>query len=304
MWFRNLQIYRLSGTFDYSPEALAKALEDDSFTPCGSLTMSSFGWVPPLGRHGTALTHAAAGRILLCARKEEKLLPATVIREQVTERSALIEEQQARSVGRKERQQIKDDVVFELMPKAFSRSTFTFAYIDPQAGWLVVDATTPSKAEELLAMLRRGVGKLKAQPPVLKQAPATVMTRWLAGEAPSGRFEPQDECELRDPAEEGGIVRCRHQDLQADEMHSHLRAGKQVTRLAVTWDERISCVLGADLTIKRLRFEDVVTEELEQLEGDDEVALFDAQFALMTLELQRFFPALLNAFGGEDESAY
>ena len=85
-------------------------------------------------------------------------------------------------------------------------------------------------------------------------------------------------------------------------MHSHLKAGKQVTRLAVSWNERLNCIVDAELAIKRLRFEDVVHEELGELGTDDEVALFDAQFALMTLELGHFFPALFEAFGGEEQS--
>lgn len=300
MWFRNLHIYRLSEPFELSPEQLDEVLASQRFTPCAPLAMHSYGWVPPLGRQGEALVHAAAGCILFAARREEKVLPATVIREEVEARIEAIEAQEARPVRRKESQQIKDDVIFELTPKAFTRTSLTLAYLDPQERWLVVDAASAKKAEELLTLLRRSLGSLRLQPLRTAQSPGSVMTGWLAGTVPSGPFEPLDECELREAGDEGGVLRCRHQDLFAEEIQAHLEAGKQVHKLAVSWAERIRCTIDGDLTLKRLRFEDVVAEELEQLDEQDEAALFDARFALMTLEFRQLFPALLVAFGGED----
>ena len=114
---------------------------------------------------------------------------------------------------------------------------------------------------------------------------------------PAG-FELGDECELREPVEGGSVIRCRKQDLLADEIEAHLEAGKLVTKLAVSWDERLSCILADDVSIKRLRFLDLVMEEAGEVSADDDVARFDADFALMTLELSRFIPAWLEVFGG------
>lgn len=301
MWFRNLILYRLDSGFDIDPEQLAEQLSTHAFHPCGPLAASSHGWVPPLGRLGSELTHSAAGRTLICARHEERLLPAAVVREALEQRVEEIENQQARSVGRKERQQLKDEITFELLPKAFTRSRRNYAYIDTKQGWLVVDASSPKRAEELLSLLRESLGKLPARLPQTHLSPTVVMTEWLTGDRQSGLFEPLDECELRDPQEEGGVVRCRNQPLFGDEIATHLEAGKRVTRLAVRWDERLNFLLTDDLTIKRLRFEDMVNDELEQLDDSDELAMFDARFALMGLELARLLPALLEAFGGESE---
>jgi len=166
-----------------------------------------------------------------------------------------------------------------------------------------VDATSAKKAEELISLLRRSLERFPVAPPATRTSPAAVMTHWLTGDMPPGVFEPQDQCELRESGEEGSVIRCRRQDLAADEVLKHIEAGKQVVKLAVVWNERLSCVLGDDLAIRRLRFEDVVTEELDELDGDDEAAAFDAQFALMTGELSRFLPSLLEAFGGEESNA-
>lgn len=305
MWFKNLQLFRLTEPFTLDASALAEALTPFTFKPCGRLEPASFGWVPPLGRHDPSerpLAHGgAAGYILLCARKEEKVLPAAVINEIVAERIQALEDEQMRPVRRKERVQIKEEVMQDLLPKAFTKSGLTYAYIAPRDGWLVVDASSAKRAEELIALLRRSLERFPVQPPMVKMNPATVMTAWLTGDMSPAPFMPQDQCELRDPGEEGSVVRCRRQDLGAEEILKHIEVGKQVVRLAVGWNDRLSCVIGEDLAVKRLRFEDVVAEELDHLDAEDEAAAVDAQFALMTLELAKFYPSLLEAFGGEEE---
>ena len=71
MWFRNLQLYRLGGPFDVSPEVFAEQLAADVFKGCSSMDMLTHGWAPPLGRHGQQLVHAAGGYQMICLRKEE-----------------------------------------------------------------------------------------------------------------------------------------------------------------------------------------------------------------------------------------
>ncbi len=303
MWFRNLQLYRLTAPLRLSPEDLGERLSSHAFRPCGSLETASQGWVPPLGRHAETLVHAAAGRIMVCARTQERLLPAGVVKEIVDEKVADIEDAQGRKVGRKEREQIRDDVMLDLLPRAFTRSRLTWAYLAPKDGWLVVDASTPRRAQDLITLLRQSLDSLPAAPPAVRRAPASVMTQWLAGESMPEDFALADECELREPTEGGGIVRCRRQDLTGEEIQAHLEAGKQAVKLALIWDQRLSCLLGDDLSIRRLRFEDAVQEEAAATETEDAAARFDADFALMSLELARFIPRLLEVFGGEARDA-
>lgn len=303
MWFKNLQLFRLTGDFKLNPEQLHEQLLPAQFRRCGSLEPASIGWVPPLGRDAELLTHASGDAIMICARREERVLPAAVIRDEVEERVREIEEEQMRPVRRKEKQQIKEDVTLELLPKAFTRSALTYAWIDPKQGWLVIDSASAKRAEDLIALLRKSLERFPVMPPVTTQAPATVMTQWLTGEQASGDFLPEDQCELRDADDGGGVVRCRGQDLEAEEVRKHIEAGKLVVRLAVTWQERISAVISDDLIVRRLRFEDLVQEQLDDLGDVDRAALFDAEFTLMVLELNRFLPALLTAFGGEQVNA-
>jgi recombination associated protein RdgC len=267
---------------------------------CGSLELSTIGWDRPLGRSAEMLTHAASGRIMICARRSEKVLPAAVVREQLAVKIEEIEEAEGRKVRRREQLEIKDQLVDKLLPQAFSKSSRVYAYIDPKDGWLVVDAASAKRSEELVTLLRESLGSLPLRPVVTSRSPASVMTAWLErGEA--GPFLVQDECELREPTEGGGVIRCRHQDLEGDEINAHLEAGKQAVRLALEWEERIGFVVAEDLSVKRLRFLDLIQEEAAEVETDDDAARFDADFAIMTGELGRFIPSLIEQFGGLEE---
>ncbi|SCZ59625.1 recombination-associated protein RdgC [Thiohalomonas denitrificans] len=300
MWFKNLRLYRLNAPFTLSPEDLAERLQDDAFRSCGSLETSTLGWVPPLGRRSENLAHGAAGAVLICVRKEERILPNSVVTEEVAEKAAEIEEAEGRPVRRKERQSLKEEVVQSLLPRAFTRSSYVFAYLVPKENWLVVDAASAKKAEEVVSLLRKSVGSLPAVPPRVQSSPSVVMTSWVSGEPVPTGVELGDQCELKEPGEQGGVVRVKGLNLLSEEVGAHLETGKQVTKLALQFEDRISCVLDEELAVKRLAFEDTVLEALNDANAPDEAAAFDAQFALMTLELGRFLPQVLEWFGGEE----
>lgn len=298
MWFKNLTLFRLGEPFPLDGEQLAVRLEQRVFQPCPSHQLSAAGWTPPLGRKAADLVHAAAGRLMMCLRTEEKLLPAVVVNQALTERIALIEDEQRRPVRRREKQELREQLVQELTPRALSRSRNAYAYLDPVDGWLVVDSASPRVVEEITGTLRKTLDSLPIVPLQVQQSVAAVMTAWLIeGQAPAG-FALGDVCELRERGEGGGIVRCRGQDLTGDEIRGHLDAGKQVTRLGLIWDERVSFLLDEALIVRRLQFLDVVRESLQDV-ADAPEALFDAEFALMTGELALLLPRLLASFGGE-----
>jgi len=301
MWFKNVRAYRLTKPFDLSPEKLGKNLAGRGFVPCARSQAVSAGWVPPLGGESEQLVHGAAGRLLLKMKREEKLLPSTVVREQLEEKIAAIEAAQGRKVYRKERLNLKDEIVQDCLPRAFSRSSYIHAYIDIKANWIFVDSASASRAEELLNLLREGIGSFPVLLPQVNNAPTAVMTAWLLHRSLPDDFELGQECELREPGEEGGVVRCRGVDLLSEEVETHLHAGKQVARLALGWDERVSLLLAEDLCLRRLRFADELMKENEDIPEADQAARLDADFALMADAITGLQARILALFGGEVE---
>ncbi len=298
MWFRNLIPYQLRERIDYDPETADQRLAALAFTPCGALEPSRSGFVPPLGP-GAPLVHGAAGSLLFCLQEETKLLPASVIREALDERVGAVEAAEHRKVRKRERDRIRDEVVTDLMPRAFSRHKRTWGYLDTELGYLLVDAGSEKQAEHFVEQLREAWGDLPLTPPETDMGPGTVMTRWLAQQQVPGDVELGEEAVLEDPSAEGCEVRVKRQDLISEEMRAHIDAGKRVRRLALTWGDRISAVLDADLSLRRVKFLDVIREQGGDRDPETEAEQLDADFALMALEVRGLLPRLMEWFGGE-----
>ncbi|WP_237065521.1 recombination-associated protein RdgC [Microbulbifer guangxiensis] len=303
MWFKNLRVYRLTKEFDLSAEKLNELLEPQAFVPCGSQDAARYGWVPPLGRHGSELVHATNGYLMVCAKKQEKVIPAGVVNEKVEERAQAISEKEHRQVGRKEKQNLKDEVLLEMRPKAFARSRLHYAYIAPRDGWVVVDASSASAAEELLEHLREALSSLAVIPLSAKNLPQQAMTHWLTAPEAPVNFEFGHECELRDPKDSGSVIRCKNQDLCAEEIHNHLVAGMQVHKLGLVWNGGVEFVVDHQLSLKRVKFSDELVEKADSADSENAAQRFDADFSVMTLEISALLTDLVAAFGGAGEGA-
>jgi recombination associated protein RdgC len=300
MWFKNLCLYRFTEPFTLGVDELAEKLEPLRFKPCGAHEEASAGWVAPLGTAPDALIHAANGYLMVCLKKQEKVLPSAVVNELLQEKIAEEEQESGRKLGRKARTQLKDELLFSLLPKAFTFSRRNYAFIDPQGGWLVVDSASANKAEDLLFLLRKAIGSLSVVLPKTAENPTRMMTQWLLGQDLPANITIEDECELQAQGEGGGVIRCKRHDLSLPEIQNHLNSGKEVTRLAVNWANRLGFVIDKTLTIKRLRFLDLIQDQLKDTDIEDEATRFDVEFTIMAAELSAFLPELMACFGGAE----
>ena len=301
MWFRNLLLYRLTSDTTLTADALETALAAKPALPCGSQTPSTYGFIAPFGTAEDApLVHSAQGFLLICAQNEERMLPSSVVRDALKEKTDEIEAAENRKVYKKEKDQIKDEIIQALLPRAFIRRSKTYAAIAPAQGLILVDSSSAKRAEELLSTLREVLGSLPVRPVSVQRAPTDTFTEWVKQHHASHGLALSDECELRDSAEDGGIIRIRREDLASEEIQTHLEAGKLVTQLTLTWDEKLSFLIDDKLAIKRLRFDDLLQDQAEEDGSDDAAGQFDASFVLMMLTFMEFIPQLLDALGGEE----
>lgn len=296
MWFKNLQLYRLTPEWQISPGDFEEKLRRFMFQPCGSQEWMSRGWIAPRGDE--VLVYAQNRQWLVALGVEQKLLPAAVVNQAARERALKLEQQLGYRPGRKQMREIKDNIVAELLPRAFSRYRTSFAWIDPADGWLAIDAASSQKADEVIEVLKRSLDDFPFSVLRTRMTPVAAMSEWLAaGDGPVGISIDRD-CELKSPFEEQALVRYVRHPLDSDEIRRHIAAGKLPTRLALTWNNRVSFVLTDKLEIKKLTLIDVAKAEGGS-ESETDEDRFDADFALMTAEIKLLLPALVDALGGE-----
>lgn len=294
-WFKNAIIYQLTKQIDF--ESIEKQLKECEFTPCGSADVSHFGWSAPLATSEN-LAHQADGKILLVAKREEKILPAEVVNRELNKRITALEEKEQRKLKKVERSSLKDDVVATLLPQAFSRIKTTALYIDTLKQLIFVDAASSKTAEDALALLRKSLGSLPVVPLAFNCAPCEVMTRWVTDTAPDWLIL-REEVEIREK-EDLGIILCKQKDVE-DEDIIELAKNGSVSKLALEWEDNLKFILVEDGTLKRLKFDDNITEKNDDIVKENVTARFDADFILMTATLSELVKNLINEFGGEKE---
>jgi len=295
MWFRNLQLFKFSETFEMNEEDLQAKLAEHQFMPCKSVDATSQGFVPPMPAKDAPFVHSAQGFYLFCIAREDKIVPAAVIKQMLDEKVAEIEDAQGRKVRKREKETLREDIYHQLVMRAFSKSSKTYAYIDTQEGWLVVDAANHGKAEEVTVLLRKALGSLKIELPKL-QSLGTVLTHWLTSNEYPPEFTINDRLVLTDP-KEGGTIRCQKQNLFAEDIQTLIHEGRFVSELALSWSEQVRFNLKEDFSVKSLKFLEGVQDQAKDTFTETEADRFDADFAIMTATLRDLTKGLIQAFG-------
>jgi recombination associated protein RdgC len=295
MWFKNLQIYRLPAPWAFTPEQLEAALAPQSFVPATSNELLRQGWDAP--RPNGGLVHVVNKQMLILLGTEKKLLPSSVINQVAKAKAAELEEAQGFAPGKKAMKELKERVADELLPRAFSIRSNIWTWIDPVNGWLVVDAASPAKADDVIKLLLKAVDRMPLESLRVQRSPVAVMTAWLeTDEAPVG-FTVDQDTELRATGESKAAVRYVKHTLEPDDIRRHIASGKQCTRLAMTWNDKISFVLTEQLAIKSIKPLDVIKESDTSTRNDEE--RFDNDMMLMTGELSKMMADIVEALGGE-----
>jgi recombination associated protein RdgC len=293
--FKNVMVYRIAEGWRPSLEQIEQALDAERFVPCGASQEKAIGWVEPRGEAHGPLVEAVSGQRIFKLKIETKGVPGSVVTRKAKERSTQIEATEGRKPGKKEMKEIKEDVKMSLMPMAFSKESSVWVWIDPKADLLVMDAGSQAKADEVVTMLVKSFAGLSLTLLNTQMSPQSAMATWLISQESPAGFSVDRECELKAADESKSVVRYVRHPLDTDEVKLHVQSGKLPTRLAMTWEGRVSFSLTEALQLKKVAFLDVVFEatSTEKDEG------FDADVAIATGELRKLLPDLLEALGGE-----
>jgi len=286
------------------PYELSGHLSDEQLRPIGPMELHTAGWVSPYGSSDDRLFQQVGGCIMLTLGGESKVLPPAAVAAATSKRVADIEAQTGNALGRRARQRVKDEVVVDMLPRAFTAPSRLGGYLDLARGILAVDTASRKAADEFVSHFRRTLGSFPALPLNAEECPRSVLTTWLcSGDPIPGTVALGTECEISDSAD-GPKWKGKNEALHMVDpsVTSHIHAGGQCSRLAIEYDSRLSFTFGDDLVIRKLRFLDGALDKLD-LDGDDAAAEADARFALLAGEVGALFDVLAEAFkfSGADE---
>ncbi len=287
-------VYRIAPGWQAELAALEEALAKAPFQECGATQEKSSGWVPPRGEAHGLLAESVGGQWVLRFMTEAKMLPGTVLARKVKEKAAQIEQQTGRKPGKKETKELKDEAKLDLLPMAFTKQGSTWVWIDREARMLVLDTGAQGRADEIVTALVEALPGLSVALLDTQTSAQAAMAHWLKEQEPPAGFSIDRECELKAADESKAVVRYARHPLDIEEVQAHIQAGKLPTKLAMTWDDRVSFVLTEGLQLKKVAFLDTVFEGQGQDDGG-----FDADVAIATGELSKLIPDLIEALGGE-----
>lgn len=297
-FLKNVCIYRLSREFNIAPETLTEQLTHFIFTPCGSQDMARRGWVN-VTPEGLFIEHG--GNFLLCCHHQAKILPPAVVNETLAKTIAKIEADQGRKIRRAERVSLKDEVLHSLLPRAFTKSTSNYLWIDIKSQLVYVEASSARAAEDMLALLRKTLGSLPVVPLTMQTPIELTLTDWLKSNVMPNGYSAGTDAVLKAILENGGALRVSKQDLFTDEIAIHIEAGKVATSIALDWQSRITFRLADDMTMKAINYADELRDQNDDIEREDIHSRILADFILFKAEFSALVASLVDALGGECE---
>jgi len=297
--FKNLTLFRLQPGWAPTLDAMESALDAGRFVPCGATQDKSIGWVEPRGQGHGPLVESVNGQRILRLQIETKGVPGSVVRKKAQEAADHIEATTGRKPGKKETKALREDALLSLLPQAFERQSHVWVWIDPENGWLVTDASSQGKNDEVVTALVRAFDGLAMALLNTAMTPQTAMTQWLMAESPDewpAGLAVERECELKSHDEEKSVVRFTRHHLLIDEVRKHISEGKLPTRLAMSWEGRVGFVMTESMQLKKIGFLEGVFDDRTSAEAED---AFDTDVALSTGELRQLIPTVIEALGGE-----
>ena len=297
--FKNVFMYNMTPGWEALADQIETKLQAGHFVACEASQEQSIGWIEPRGEANGLLLESVAGQWILKLMVETRAVPASVVNRKATERVAQIEASTGRRPGKKEIRDIKDDLRLELLPMAFTKQSSVLVWINREDQFVVIDSPSQARADEVVTLLVQTLPGLALTLVSTKVSPTAAMADWLVTQEAPACFSVDRECELKANDETKAVVRYTRHQLDTEEVKQHIEGGKMPTRLALTWDERVSFVLTQDLQLKKLEFLEVVFEGVSTGKDDG----FDTDVVIATAELRQLLPDLLQALGGQVQAS-
>jgi len=295
MWFKQVQLFELKNANKYTPDSLIQKLEELAFRPCLPSMQHSLGWVSPIDDDESPLAIAVNGCLMICLQIEEKILPTTVIRHELSQKIKQIELQEDRKVRQREKLALKDELMLTLLPRAFTKFTRYYAYIDAKNNYLVFNTAQAKITEQFISLFKKSVSEDIAAFELKKLSP--IVTNWIKTKDYPTEFAIEKACFLQDPNHEDRRIRCQEQDLFASSIQALIKDGCEIKHIALSWHDRVNFILSADdFTLRSISYEEEITAQATEMEAETKQQQFIADFFIMSATISELLSDLQKVF--------
>jgi recombination associated protein RdgC len=296
--FKHATLYTLQADWSVINQAhLEERLGNAQFQPCGKTQAKSLGFAPPRGDEFNPLVEKVGHHYILMFSVATRSAPGQALKERVDELAEQVERNTGRKPGKKGLRELREQATLDLMPRAFPKRANLMMWIDTKKSRLVVASSTIAKADEAASSLVKALeGQISVQQLHTQSSVIECMAHWLAESEPPRDFSLDRECELKSQDQMKSVVRYDRHNLELDEVREHiLTRGKTPTKLAMTWNSRVSFVINDRLQVTKIKLLDVVMEGQRK---DNAQEAFDADCSIATAELSGLIGDLVFALGG------
>lgn len=299
MIFKNAKFYRFTREFHFSPEQIESYCEPLKIENAGGI-LKKIGFVPAYRGDAAALVSVIEKNYLLRVRIINKVIPSEAVRREIEERMSSIEKENDRKISKKEKMEIREDVLSEFAARAFDNVTDVCIWISLKDNFLMVDTASNARADDALSLLRRAVGSLPVTPIQLRDPAELTLTEWVKEENPPENFSLGEIAYIESIEKDGGSIRAK-MDLDSPEIKAALDNSKLVVKLQIGYKETCQFKINRDLNLTSIKwmpeFHVMRSDEVDELETID--AVDDADFMLMTGVMSDLINDLVDNMGGE-----
>jgi recombination associated protein RdgC len=300
MWFKQIQYFHLKQKMAYEPETLSEALQNLAFEPCLPGLPLGMGFTSPVDEIDAPIVHAANGYMMVCLQVEEKILPATVVRQALQDRIKVIAHTQDRKVPYKEKQALQADIIATFLPRAFTRMKRLYAYVDTKRQCVILNVAHPKEVGYFLNSWKKVLPDYLLISPELKDL-SYELTQWLQLHTYPQAFSIEKACMLQDDQQQGRTIRCQQQNLSVDAIQSLITDGCQVKQLALCWQDRVQFKLTSEGVLRGLDFQDKLQAAAEFGDAETAQQQFDTDFVIMTETIAQLMDDLLAAISSNQK---
>jgi len=292
---KNLRFYRVHSDWPDNEAALSEELSNAEFRPCSAFSERSMGFESPVDNGGDLLCRRLAGADLVQLRVQSRVLPTAAVQEALPERLTAFVNRTGREPSRKEKRELKEEIYGEMLPKALLKSDRIPAFYITSQKILAIGTASAANAERLLDTLRGALGSMQAVPLEYQEPASRLLTRVFLGDGPAA-FALARECRMKDSADPKSSVNWLDVDLADATVRAHVKSGLAIDRLGLQFDGLLRFTLDQELVVRKLRLEGL--EELDDMDDEDPLARFDAEFTLLAGLVTRLLDALSQQLRG------